>query len=191
MITIWSKILEPASYGHGIWKKIGSCLCYFNTGLLWLAWALKAHLLWFLFSWVLPAQEPGTLQIRTPSWGSHSSLSQPTQSLSPFPRKWLCGKVNSWVWGIMVFFCFVLRDLMHRKLPRSPNNYSKTTLLLSRGHSRQAGALRLQSQCCDRKMGKGRNPESATSDRTTGTAWHSLGRSGKKDPPARPVTCLT
>lgn len=29
---------------------------------------------------------------------------------------------------------------MHRKLPRTSNNYSKTTLLPSRGHSRQAGA---------------------------------------------------
>ena len=68
------------------------------------------------------------------------SLSQMTAgSLS---QKTLCGRVNSWVWGIMVFFCFVLLDLMHRKLPRTSNNYSKTTLLPSRGHSRQAGAQR-------------------------------------------------
>lgn len=43
----------------------------------------------------------------------------------------------------MVFLCFVLLDLMHRKLPRTSYNYSKMTLLPSHGHSRQAGAQRL------------------------------------------------
>lgn len=42
----------------------------------------------------------------------------------------------------MVFFCFVLLDLMHRKMPRTSNNYSKTTMLPSHGPSRQAGAQR-------------------------------------------------
>ena len=95
-------------------------------------------------SWVGPAgslASPVHTEALGPVWGSWPNPSPGYRSL-PFPENTEWERVNSWVCGIMVFLCFVLLDVMHRKMPRTSNNYSKTTLLPSRGHSRQAGAQR-------------------------------------------------
>lgn len=82
-------------------------------------------------------REPSSLRIT--AWAHGEPWPIPSQKV-------LCGRVNSRVWGFTVFFWFVLLDLMHRKLPRTSNNYSTMTLLPSRGHSRQAGAQRRQGE---------------------------------------------
>lgn len=105
--------------------------------------------LWCFKPWAnvprLTPLEAGVLSVNRGSgtWGWWPVPSPDYHSL-PFPESAVWERVNSWVWGIMVFFCFVLLDLMHRKMPRTSNNYSKTTLLPSHGRSRRAGA---QTHC--------------------------------------------
>ena len=79
----------------------------------------------------------------------------------------------------MVFFCFVLLDLMHRKVPRTSNNYSKTTLLPSRGHSRQAGAQRrCKATTVTVRWGKAgaQNRESQTEPQAQRGTWQKWGK---------------